>query len=597
METSKTNEECSFLNKNEVLLPETEQSKMLNKDIFLDYKSDLTDHMSVDVPGRMHLNSFSHRNSGSSFTSPLIITKTNNMEKSDSKIFGNNSIQISSYSGSPRTESNMRSTVNGNKRLSFSANTPSFNANNKYNLECSPLHSILPPSAIPLSNIDLPNFENKKTLTSSRKNSFICNSFMSPIMLPALMLPTPSLLPKLGTDLSVNNIDFLGTANVFQTPVDIYNSGNAIRKNSTDKINRLPSMCLPDDLNRKSQSSIRMLSAEENHSNENSIFSPQLNVHKENLNFAKDHKDNNINNLKDSTNVKILYKTEIALSPEHILSDNQSPKRLEYNKSVINPVTSNFKIEEKKKQSSISKQLSAQKVEKLDSAKTSTSSKNKLSLKNILNATEELIKKDSSGSNKTLATPRINNRQRFGSSCNFCQLKKCKCDSIIDILVENDKIFKYDIYNDNGAKSLDNNNITKKKLKQNLKVHYKLELNDPEILQRLKNWLAVNNLSLPAEVKSKDFTDQNISYYKHLNKIIQVRPCNNCVLANMSCNFQYGYSKEDKRLCYKLRLKTKKKQTKEEKEYFQNKDLSGLPKESCSLAKVTLSEYYNLLGL
>lgn len=228
---------------------------------------------------------------------------------------------------------------------------------------------------------------------------------------------------------------------------------------------------------------------------------------------------------------------------------------------------------------------------------------NKLSLENILNiGDKKSTKKVIVVNTKTLANPRANNRQRSGSSCNLCQFKKCKCNSIIEVLVEDDLIFKFDpvLLEKKPSSESFESSVCDKKAQLNSKLHYNLDLSDLRILQTLQSWLYKNELTLPDDIKKGVFKEKNVSYYKHLNKIIKITSCSHCVSFGLPCNFEYGYSKEDKKLCYKLHLKTKKKNKTamaNAKESETKNDISKLPKDSCSLGRLTVKDYYNFLGL
>lgn len=228
---------------------------------------------------------------------------------------------------------------------------------------------------------------------------------------------------------------------------------------------------------------------------------------------------------------------------------------------------------------------------------------NKLSLENILNVGDKKsTKKVTFVNTKILANPRANNRQRSGSSCNLCQFKKCKCNSIIEVLVEDDLIFKFDpvlLEKKHSTESFESS-VCDKKAQLNSKLHYNLDLSDLRILQTLQSWLYKNELTLPDDIKKGVFKEKNVSYYKHLNKIIKITSCSHCVSFDLPCNFEYGYSKEDKKLCYKLHLKIKKKNKTaitNAKESETRNDISKLPKDSCSLGRLTVKDYYNFLGL
>lgn len=182
-----------------------------------------------------------------------------------------------------------------------------------------------------------------------------------------------------------------------------------------------------------------------------------------------------------------------------------------------------------------------------------------------------------------LSNVRTDNRQRTGSSCNLCQFKKCKCNANIEILFQDEKVFK--LHQDMKSNDVDS------------KLHFAIDLTTPEILASFKKWLIEKNIKIPKEIKHfKAVKSKNVAYYKHLNCIIKITSCTNCIDYQVGCFFKYGYSKEDKRLCYKLNLKVKNTYH-EEKEKFLKGNVSQLPTESCYLGKLTISDYYKHLGL
>lgn len=184
---------------------------------------------------------------------------------------------------------------------------------------------------------------------------------------------------------------------------------------------------------------------------------------------------------------------------------------------------------------------------------------------------------------KVLADTREDNRQRLGSSCNLCQLKKCKCNAKIEVVLQDEKLFKLDeeIQSDTG----------------NAKLHFILNLSSKSTTSKLKEWMLTKGVIVPKEFeRCEKITAKNIVYYKHLNKILKITSCSHCQDYKVGCYFKYGYSKDDKRLCYKLNLKVKNTYLLEKKNFMKG-NISELPSESCYLNKLTVADYYKLLGL
>ena len=182
-----------------------------------------------------------------------------------------------------------------------------------------------------------------------------------------------------------------------------------------------------------------------------------------------------------------------------------------------------------------------------------------------------------------LSNVRVDNRQRMGSSCNLCQFKKCKCNAKIEILLQDEKVFK--LHQNFHSDDFDS------------KLHFGIDLATPEVLAQFKKWLTKKDITIPKEIQHfKAVKSKNVAYYKHLNCIIKITSCTNCIDNQVGCFFKYGYSKEDKRLCYKLNLKVKNTYH-EEKEKILKGNVSQLPTESCYLGKLTVSDYYKHLGL
>ena len=317
-----------------------------------------------------------------------------------------------------------------------------------------------------------------------------------------------------------------------------------------------------------------------------------------------DNSSNNKSNSNPDSLLKMNYDISNAIkkSKKHEKTNNNTNNY--NNKGFAKSVSPlNTPVPDKQPQSPLVKKK--KKVEKIKKTKNKNMGLkiNKLSLENILNVGGEHSIVLSNINNKTLANPREDNRQRIGSSCNLCQLKKCKCDSIIEVLVDNDLIFKFDpiILEKEVDDKTFNSSSNEEESQLNSKLHYSLNLSDLRILQTLQSWLYKNGLTLPEDIKEGIFKEKNVSYYKHLNKIIKITSCSHCVALGLPCNFKYGYSKEDKRLCYKLHLKTKnpKNETGDKLEEKTNKknDISTLPKESCALGRLTIRDYYNFLGL
>lgn len=184
---------------------------------------------------------------------------------------------------------------------------------------------------------------------------------------------------------------------------------------------------------------------------------------------------------------------------------------------------------------------------------------------------------------KVLADTREDNRQRLGSSCNLCQLKKCKCNAKIEVVLQDEKLFKLneEIQSDTG----------------NAKLHFILNLSSKSTTYKLKEWMLMKGVTVPKEFEGcEKISAKNIVYYKHLNKILKITSCSHCQDYKVGCFFKYGYSKDDKRLCYKLNLKVKNTYLLEKKNFMKG-NISELPSESCYLNKLTVDDYYKLLGL
>lgn len=181
---------------------------------------------------------------------------------------------------------------------------------------------------------------------------------------------------------------------------------------------------------------------------------------------------------------------------------------------------------------------------------------------------------------QVLADIRTDNRQRLGSSCNLCQLKKCKCNAKIEVVIQDEKLFKLneEIQGDS----------------ENAKLHFMINMSSRDIVFKLKEWMRVNGINVPKEFEVSK--SNNICYYKHLNKIIKITSCIHCQDHKVGCFFKYGYSKDDKRLCYKLNLKVKNTYLMEKRKLLKG-NISELPSESCYLNKLTVVDYYKCLGL
>lgn len=184
---------------------------------------------------------------------------------------------------------------------------------------------------------------------------------------------------------------------------------------------------------------------------------------------------------------------------------------------------------------------------------------------------------------KVLADTREDNRQRLGSSCNLCQLKKCKCNAKIEVVLQDEKLFKLneEMQSDTGS----------------AKLHFILDLTSKSTIAKLKEWMLMKCVPVPKEFEECEIlTGKDIVYYKHLNKILKITSCSHCKDYKVGCFFKYGYSKDDKRLCYKLNLKVKNTYLTEKKNFMKG-NISELPSESCYLNKLTVADYYKLLGL
>lgn len=430
---------------------------------------------------------------------------------------------------SPIAESKVRTTIERPQSFSSSHRGSISSENSAANIDKSYFQPLLPPSAIPIKSSQGSITEDTNPFFNQRKSSlsFSNNIFNTPVVLPSLMFPTPFLNPQ----------SPLIFPNTF--PDSIPTTNNNVLPPITPKFSLTGDSSITM---KKSTSSVEKKMS--------SYVIPEA-----------------------SLPVKQVYKKNT------ILMNYDLEKAMQATKQNIEKNTQHGSLKAFSNRAEIEDVMSPLELPTKSTYKPSISSINKIKKKNIKKVQVKQRKQDL----HVLANTRSDNRQRAGSSCNLCQFKKCKCDAKIEVLIQDEKIFKLhkEIRSDDNDANL----------------HFLLDFTNPKILNDFKKWMIEKNINIPKDIKVlKESQPNDIKYYKHLNTIIKITSCSNCIDYQVGCYFKYGYSKEDKRLCYKLNLKVKNTYL-EEKEKYLKGNVSQLPTESCYLGKLTVSDYYKLLGL